>query len=53
MDRAVQIGDVCKIGERVGTVDDIGLRSLKLRTIEQSFCLLFLTACLHKCSSKT
>jgi MscS family membrane protein len=36
MDKAVQVGDVCKIGERVGTVDDIGLRSLKLRTLEQS-----------------
>jgi MscS family membrane protein len=36
MDKAVQVGDVCKIGERVGTVDDIGLRSLKLRTLDQN-----------------
>jgi MscS family membrane protein len=36
MDKAVQVGDVCKIGERVGTVYDIGLRSLKLRTVDQN-----------------
>jgi MscS family membrane protein len=36
LDRAVQVGDFCKIGERVGTVADIGLRSLKLRTLDQN-----------------
>jgi MscS family membrane protein len=36
MDRAVQVGDFCKIGDRVGTVADIGLRSLKLRTLDQN-----------------
>jgi MscS family membrane protein len=36
MDRALQIGDLCKIGDRIGTVDDIGLRSLKLRTLDQN-----------------
>ncbi len=36
LDRAVQVGDFCKIGERIGTVDDIGLRSLKLRTLDQN-----------------
>ena len=36
MDRAIQVGDFCKIGDRVGTVDDIGLRSLKLRTLDQN-----------------
>jgi MscS family membrane protein len=36
LDRAVQVGDFCKIGDRVGTVDDIGLRSLKLRTLDQN-----------------
>jgi len=36
MDKAVQVGDVCKIGERVGTVEDIGLRSLKLRTVDRN-----------------
>ena len=36
MDRAVRVGDFCKIGDRVGTVADIGLRSLKLRTLDQN-----------------
>jgi MscS family membrane protein len=36
MDKAVQVGDVCKIGDRIGTVEDIGLRSLKLRTLDQN-----------------
>ena len=36
LDRAIQVGDFCKIGDRVGTVDDIGLRSLKLRTLDQN-----------------
>ena len=36
LDRAIQTGDFCKIGDRVGKVEDIGLRSLKLRTIDQN-----------------
>jgi MscS family membrane protein len=36
MDRAVHVGDVCQIGGRLGTVEDIGLRSLKLRTTDQN-----------------
>ena len=36
LDKAVQVGDFCKIGDRVGTVEDIGLRSLKLRTLDQN-----------------
>jgi MscS family membrane protein len=36
MDKAVHVGDFCKIGDRVGTVEDIGLRSLKLRTLDQN-----------------
>jgi MscS family membrane protein len=36
LDRAVQVGDFCKIGDRLGTVEDIGLRSLKLRTLDQN-----------------
>jgi MscS family membrane protein len=36
MDKAVQVGDFCKIGDRLGTVEDIGLRSLKLRTLDQN-----------------
>ena len=36
MDKAVQIGDFCQIGNQLGTVEDIGLRSLKLRTLDQN-----------------
>ena len=36
MDKAVQVGDFCEIGGRFGTVEDIGLRSLKLRTLDQN-----------------
>ena len=36
MDKAVQIGDFCQIGDQLGTVEDIGLRSLKLRTLDQN-----------------
>jgi MscS family membrane protein len=36
MDKAVQIGDFCRIGDQLGTVEDIGLRSLKLRTLDQN-----------------
>ena len=36
MDRAVHVGDFCEIGGRQGTVEDIGLRSLKLRTLNQN-----------------
>jgi hypothetical protein len=36
MDKAVQVGDFCRIGDRLGTVVDIGLRSLKMRTLDQN-----------------
>lgn len=36
MDKAVQVGDFCAIGGKFGTVEDIGLRSLKLRTLDQN-----------------
>jgi len=36
MDKAVRVGDFCKIGDQLGTVEDIGLRSLKLRTLDQN-----------------
>ena len=35
MDKAVGLGDLCQIGDQVGTVEDIGLRSLKLRSLDQ------------------
>jgi MscS family membrane protein len=36
MDKALQVGDFCKIGDRLGTVADIGLRSIKIRTLDQN-----------------
>jgi MscS family membrane protein len=36
MDKAVHVGDFCKIGNALGTVEDVGLRSLKLRTLDQN-----------------
>jgi len=34
MDKALRVGDFCQIGSQLGTVEDIGLRSLKLRTLD-------------------
>ena len=36
MDKAVHVGNFCKIGNQLGTVEDIGLRSVKVRTLDQS-----------------
>ena len=36
MDESVHVGDVCQIGDQIGTVEDMGLRSLKLRTLDQT-----------------
>jgi MscS family membrane protein len=36
MDKAVHVGDFCRIGDQLGTVEDVGLRSLKLRTLDQT-----------------
>ena len=35
-DRAVQVGDVLKLGETVGMVDEIGLRSTRIRTLDRT-----------------
>lgn len=35
-DRPVAIGDFCKFGDRVGTVEDIGLRSTRVRTLDRT-----------------
>jgi MscS family membrane protein len=35
-DRALLVGDACKIGDQRGVVEDIGLRSTKLRTEERT-----------------
>jgi MscS family membrane protein len=36
MDKAIRVGDFCKIGDQMGIVEDIGLRSLKMRTLDQT-----------------
>jgi MscS family membrane protein len=35
-DKPVNIGDVCKVGEYFGTVEDIGIRSTRIRTLERT-----------------
>ncbi|MGB7439399.1 MAG: mechanosensitive ion channel family protein [Candidatus Acidiferrum sp.] len=34
MDKVIRVGDFCQIGDQLGTVEDIGLRSLRLRTLD-------------------
>jgi MscS family membrane protein len=35
-DRPVVVGDLCKFGDRSGTVEDIGLRSTRIRTADRT-----------------
>jgi len=35
-DRPVRVGDYCRFGDRSGTVEDIGLRSTRIRTIDRT-----------------
>jgi MscS family membrane protein len=35
-DRPVSVGEFCKFGDRVGTVEDIGLRSTRIRTLDRT-----------------
>ena len=35
-DRPIQVGDVCKVGDVIGTVEDIGMRSTRIRTLERT-----------------
>jgi len=35
-DKPVQVGDFCRVGDVVGTVEDIGMRSTRVRTNERS-----------------
>ncbi len=35
-DRPVMVGDFCKFGDNVGTVEDIGLRSTRIRTLDRT-----------------
>jgi len=35
-DRPVLVGDACRFGDRTGTVEDIGLRSTRIRTLDRT-----------------
>ena len=35
-DRPVAVGEFCKFGDRTGTVEDIGLRSTRIRTLDRT-----------------
>lgn len=35
-DKPVEVGDFCRVGDVVGTVEDIGMRSTRVRTLERS-----------------
>jgi MscS family membrane protein len=35
-DEVIRVGDFCRIGDQVGTVEDISLRSTRIRTVERS-----------------
>jgi MscS family membrane protein len=36
VDRPVRVGDFCKVGDFIGRVEEIGLRSTRLRTLERT-----------------
>jgi MscS family membrane protein len=35
-DRPFKVGDVCRFGDKVGTVEDVGMRSSRVRTLERT-----------------
>ena len=35
-DRPVKVGDFCRVGDHIGTVEDIGLRSSRIRTLDRT-----------------
>jgi MscS family membrane protein len=36
VDQPVRVGDFCKIGDSMGTIEDIGLRSTRVRTLDRT-----------------
>lgn len=36
VDQPVRVGDFCRFGDRVGTVEDVGLRSTRVRTLDRT-----------------
>jgi MscS family membrane protein len=39
-DEAVRIGDFLKVGDVIGTVDDIGVRSIRIRTLDRTMVII-------------
>jgi MscS family membrane protein len=39
-DEAIRVGDVCRFGDRTGTVEDIGLRSTRVRTEDRTLLVI-------------
>jgi MscS family membrane protein len=35
-DRPVQVGDFCRFGDQIGTVEEIGIRSTRIRTLDRT-----------------
>jgi MscS family membrane protein len=35
-DRPVRVGDFCRFGDKIGTVEDIGMRSTRIRTLDRT-----------------
>lgn len=36
VDQPVHVGDFCRFGDRIGTIEDIGLRSTRIRTLDRT-----------------
>jgi MscS family membrane protein len=36
LDQPVRVGDFCRFGERIGTVEEVGLRSTRVRTLDRT-----------------
>jgi MscS family membrane protein len=36
LDQPVRVGDFCRFGDRVGTIEDVGLRSTRVRTLDRT-----------------
>jgi MscS family membrane protein len=36
VDQPVRVGDFCKFGDKVGTVEDVGIRSTRIRTLDRT-----------------
>lgn len=39
-DQPVRVGEFCKIGETLGTVEELGIRSTKIRTLDQTLVVI-------------